>query len=70
MLYAKKGNKMQCSQCDTILYDFTRDVYAGDSIEASQLKAVKGIPEPVDGEKSDCPNCGNNLIVGGHNVVE
>lgn len=69
MLYAKKGDKMQCANCNNIVYEFIEDIQYGDPIEASQVKGINGNGTPIDGDKAECPYCENNLILGGHNVV-
>lgn len=60
-IYAKKGQIIKCPWCHKEIYQFSKDIYYGDVRVASDVIAINNFKQPVDGETTDCPNCGKDL---------
>lgn len=50
-----------CSHCQTAVYRLLVTPTRGDTITASQFEGIDKYPSPVDGERIECPECGEEL---------
>lgn len=52
-----KNEVVSCPCCKADLFQVTRDLFRGDVVDAPMFSALRGIPEPEDGQNMRCPEC-------------
>lgn len=61
-IYARKGEVVTCPDGHP-MFEFTQDVLIGDYSDASQLKSICSLPDPVNGNSYDnCPICNQCMV--------
>lgn len=54
----KKGEIVQCPDCQTNLFETIQDIHVNDVVKAEFFKSLLGIKPPVNNSRAECPECG------------